>query len=216
MANIPVPTVGTPTKQSFAQAVADAINARVPDGRQAFAYPAGLSVVTVSSGATTFIAVAAGLGGAVAIPIVLTEPMALQSITIRQGATASLRSCEFALYREPAGGGTPLQRITGTTGTFSFTPAAIDDRTANIATPGTVIAPGTVWLAIRNTSAAQPFLLRRYIASELVANVSSVNNTTGEATLAATLNTAGAAWGGSTSLFFVRLNGRVFGQSTAL
>lgn len=204
-------TAGQDVLETWGDSVATAIGElQAPRLPWAQAHAAGVA----SSSNTTLGVVAAGLGGAIIQPIILQWPMAIQSVTIAQGSSASLRTCEGALYRDS--GSTTLARITGTTFTLSFTPGAADDRTANVDTPGTVLDSGVVYVVVRNTSAAQDFLVRRLIPAETAGNRSMSNLVTKIAALGATLvATSGAGWSGGAGTHYIRLNGRIMGQSAA-
>lgn len=210
---IEIPIAGQPVTQTWGESVADAMNAVEHLGRAGYAYPVGFSASDVSSAATSFGVVAAGLGGAMLQPIYVPAPMYLQSVSIRQGATSGAKTAEFALYYDT--GSTTLTRVEGTAGTFSFTPTAADDRSADIGTPGTLINPGFYFLAIRNTSASEQFSVRRLVATELVFSHSLANNSTKAAALGATLDYSATGWAAQVSMYLVRLNGRVMGQASA-
>ena len=212
MVTIAVPTDGDDILGSWAADVAEAINASHYDAAfLPFAYPIGCPADVVSGATNALAAVSGGLAGSALVPFWLPGPLLIQSVTIRNGDTASARSCEFRLYRD--NGQSALDFVTGTDGTLSFTPSAASDRTGNVSTPGTLITPGCVWLAIRNTSASQTFGLRRLATTELSGNVASIINTASLAALGSTLDTA--IMTGSPSLALARLNGRVFGGSAA-
>lgn len=201
-----VPTDGLGIATSWGAAVAN----RTAVGYLPYAdsVPAG----SASASSTTLPAVSGGLGGAILIPIAVDAVLYIQSVTIRQGSTASQRSFEFALYRDT--GSTTLERITGTDGSSTFTPSAIDDRTANVSTPGTLVEPGIVYLVVRCTHATNDLLVRRLVPTELAGNRSMTNISTKEAALGSTI-TIGASWSGAANAHFARLNGRVMGGSSA-
>lgn len=178
-----------------------------------FAYPWGISSVSVSTSNNNLIAVAAGLGGAVVTPIILAAPMNIQSVTVWQGATANARAAEFRIFRD--NGDSTIDYITGTSGTFSFTPAAADERTANVGTPGTYLPPGVYFFALRNTSAAQTFVVRAVAGgAQLTGNNRYLWNTGGLAALGTTLDITSSE-SQTDGVMMVRLNGRIAGQSTA-
>lgn len=197
----------------WGNSVVDKLNKQ---GRQPFAYAMGLSADAVSDAGITLTAVSGGLGGAIAVPVLVSGIMDIQSVQLRQGSTASARAAEFALYREPLNGGATLNRISGTDGTFSFTPSAIDDREAAISSPPTQIDPGIYWVVIRNTSGAQTFVIRRNTPAELAANSWFLSSTAASvAALGATIDLTGWAVSGA-GVPFVRLEGRVAGRTAAL
>lgn len=208
--DIEVPGDGDLITQDWGESVADALNGSkwVPH-----VLPIGMSQDVVSSSTVTLAAVSAGLGGVTCVPLFVPGIMSLQSVQIRQGSTASAREAEFGLYTDD--GTTTLQRVTGTTGTFSFTPSAVDDRTANVAGVPKIIGPGIYWLVIRNTSTSQTFVIRRTAPTELIAAGFGVQLTTAStAALGATLDTTG--FSGPSGIPLVRLQGRVLGKTAAL
>ncbi len=213
MSTVTSPSAGDSITATYGAAVATVVNGIMDYGWLPYAYPQGVDAQDATSASTNLFTVAAGLGGVLLQPIYLPGPMKLQSISIRNGATASARAAEFALYQDT--GSTTLAQVTGTTGTFSFTPAGADDRTANIGTPGTLLYPGVVWVAIRNTSTGQQFAVRHYAApTELAFDLAMTNNSTGMASLASTLDAA-TNWSAVGFSFGIRLNGRVMGGSSA-
>lgn len=212
--SIDVPTAGSPVLDTWGEAVADAINTSLlAAGFVPFAYPLGLHHGTASIGASAKAAVSGGLAGGALVPFMLIGPMAIQSVTIRNGDTASARSCEFAIYRDEGNG--TLARVAGTDGTLSFTPVAVSDRTGDVSTPGTIIPPGIAWLGVRNTSSSQTFGMRyATVGTEAVGNMVWSDDTAAFPALGATFDTsAGAGISGTT--YLCRLNGRVFGLSAA-
>lgn len=211
---IPAVVADTDILASWGEDVTDRLNELTETANfMPFAYPMGMSPGVASTGQSALIAVSGGNAGAIACPFELSGPMLIQSVSVRQGSTASARSCEFGLYRDV--GNAAWARITGTTGTMSFTPSAADDRTANVATPGTLLLPGVVWLVIRNTHATQTFVVRRSPSvTELVLSTGWQDNTGGIASLGATLDPT--SWDTKLDSFVIaRLNGRVNAQSAA-
>jgi hypothetical protein len=167
---------------------------------------------SASTDAVALIAVTAGLGGAIAVPVFVTSPMIVKSYTIRQGATASLRTAEARLYRDNGTGS--VASISGTDATWSFTPAAVDNRTANVSgTP--LLYPGTYWLVVRNTSTSQTFSIRRNnaAAGELAPAFNLGWNTTGIAALGSSLDFTTAETKNNSSLFAIRVDGTAYGSS---
>lgn len=176
-----------------------------------YAYPIGITMDQASGSASTLAAVSGGNAGAGACAILVSAPMALQSVTIRNGDTASARAAEFRLYRDD--GSATLAFITGTDGTLSFTPGAASDRTANVSSPGVLLVPGVYWLVLRNTSASQTFAYRRVASTELAGNVFAQVTTASVAALGSTIDLT--SWTFNAFQFMARLNGRVFGQAAA-
>jgi hypothetical protein len=128
-------------------------------GQAPFALPLGLPLDAVSNANTTLTAVSGGNGGAVAIAFPIPSPMKVQALGVWNTDTTLLRSVELRLFQD--NGDATFDFLTGTDATLSFTPTVASWRQGNIATPGTLIKPGVVWLVIRNTSASNAFNLGR-------------------------------------------------------
>lgn len=215
MPTIAIVSDGDPILADWPAAVAAALNASHFDaGFLPFAYPEGFAPSDASSINTTLTAVASSKAGIALIPFRLPGPMRIQSVTIRSGDTASARSGEGRLYRDV--GSADLAEVPGTACSWSFTPSAPSDRTANVATPGTLLTPGGYWLAIRNTSATQSLGIRRVAnATEVASSVAAYDNTPNAPALGATLATGGLSLSTVMGQFMARLDGRVFGRSAA-
>lgn len=161
---LPAWTPGDAITATRLQDMTDAINkAAYTEGFLPYAMAYGLPNNPVSDSSNALTAVSSGDGGIALIPFVLPGPMKLASIMVRNGDTASARSAEGRLYRSIGTGA--LQFVTGTDCTWSFTPSGADNRSANIATSGTLLIPGAYWLAIRNTSTTQTFNVRKTLNS---------------------------------------------------
>jgi hypothetical protein len=207
--SLTVPASGDVVAASWGAEVSNRLNR---GNYMPFAVPAGWYSGMASTQNSSLLAVSASKAGCMLVPFPLAGSMLIQSVTLRQGSTASARSAEFRLYYDD--GTTTLQFVTGTDGTFSFTPSAADDRTANVSTPGTLLYAGMYWLAVRNTSASQTFVVRRGAdLTELSGNVYLQDNTPNVLALGSTLDTT--TFTGGVSLPLVRLNGRVLGGSSA-
>lgn len=207
---ITVPAAGDPVQASWGSDVASAINAIQEDAEYLpFAFNIGAGPQDATSTVTNMVAG----GAAILTPIFLAGTMLIQSITLRNGDTASARTCEMALYRDNGSG--TLTQVTGTYATLSFTPSAASDRTANVATPGTELRPGIYWLCVRNSHATNTFGLRRLANATEVSGTACRSNSTGIAALGATLDPITNFSTNLTGAPYVRLNGRVFGEAAA-
>lgn len=177
---------------------------------QAFAYAAGLTHASTTTGGINLDVVGGGLGGAKAIPVLLHNPMLLQQLTIWNTDTASARTAEWSLYVDS--GDATFDLVTGATGTFSFTPGgAASLRSSAAASAPVFLSPGTYWLVIRNTSGAQTFGLGLVAAGTMVVNASRTN--TGIAALGSTIDIS--AWTAATSQILARLDGRIGAEAAA-
>jgi hypothetical protein len=182
-------------------------------GYAPFALPLGaVSNATLSAGVTL-----AAAGGTWLTPIEVAAPLLVESLTIRNTDTATARSWEWRLYREPAAGSDELlEEIAGLDGTDSFTPVAASTRTANATTPATV-EPGIYWLAVRNTHATNTLGLGSYSLGAGTAGLGlnyAQSKTLGSA-LGSTLDATAATWTKQTGIIGARLNARVFGTGAA-
>lgn len=214
--SIPVPILGERTVYTWAQAVAETLNALTEEqGFMPYAYPMGYDPQVATSTQSNLAAVSSSKAGVMLVPFALHAPLALQSITIRSSDTASARSAEARIYLDT--GSRQLPVVVGCATSWSFTPSAASDQTSNIFTPGTVLMPGTYWLTIRNTSASQTFGIRRQPnVTELVGNIAYQDNVPNQVTLPADeLDTSLLSFTGLQGAPAVRLNGRVLGVSVA-
>lgn len=156
-------------------------------------------------------------GGSVAVPMRLVGHMLLQSVTVRSIDTTAQRDLEWRLYKQRLnngnGGENTLDEIPGANGTLSFTPSAASNRTSTPGAPPIYLAPGLYWLVMRNTSGTQTFSVGRVVANALNVNVAQTK--TLGSSLGATLDLVAATWAKTSDLPVARLDGRVFGQTTA-
>lgn len=114
-----------------------------------------------NAGLATTLAIAVGVG--IAIPVFVRGHGVLAGLRIRNAATANLREAEWRLYKQRlnqrnAAEGTAVDEIAGANGTFSFTPAAADNRSSAPSSAQLYIPPGCYWVVIRNTSGSQTFI----------------------------------------------------------
>lgn len=174
-----------------------------------YALPVGLAGSDVVNATSNTLPAA---GGAVLVPVAVTAPLVLESVSIYSRDTSAARSWEWRLYREPVAGGATLDEVAGANGSESFTAAAISVRTA-AATSVVTLAPGLYWLAIRCSHATSTFALGvlSLPAGAATFGLNSAQTKTISA-LASTID-ATTSWSKvATILVGARLNGRVFGQ----
>jgi hypothetical protein len=177
-------------------------------GRAAFAYADGMSITDTPTSARTL----AASGGATLLPILVPAQMYVQSLSIYNTDTATARSWEWRLFREPDAGSATLVEVSGINGSESFTPGgAASVRTVNATTPG-LIQPGLYWLAVRCSHATNSFGIGTVATGTLAGNASRTKS--GVAALTTTLD-ASTGWTGTTPLVGARLNGRVAGEGSA-
>lgn len=183
----------------------------VPIGLAPFAYPIGMNSRATSAGALDLETVAAGVGGARAIPIHVPSLMLLDSLSIYNTDTANARAAEWGLYWDAAdaASSTFIGRdafVSGVLGTFSFTPGgAASVRTSTATSAPVTLAPGIWWLVIRNTSTARTFGLGYEGAGDLA--VARHRYSAAQAALSVSIDISG--WSDSNAMPLVRLNGRI-------
>jgi hypothetical protein len=182
---------------------ADVIRQILPSGWVTTAFAEGWSPFMAGTTAANLAAVAAGLGGARAVPIRVREPMRARQWCIYNTDAASARSAEVRLFRDV--GNANLEFVSGTDATFSFTPGAPARRTANMSTLPVNLEPGLYWAVIRNTSASQTFGLGFTAQTNAIDALMNLASTT--AALGATIDVTG--WTESSAVFNVAITGEV-------
>lgn len=158
-------------------------------------------------------------GGSIAVPIHVASQMLLQSLTVFQGDSSGLHTAEWRLYKQRLNNGNvgenALDEVPGANGTFSFTPGAAGLFSSNATSAPVYLPPGIYWAVVRNTSASVIFDIRYLLSSvNMVVTNMTQGKTLGSA-LGATLDFVAATWTKGTELPGIRLDGRVFGQTTA-
>lgn len=175
-----------------------------------YAYPVGFDIAGTYTTATNLAVVAAGVGGAIAIPIFVPSEMRLQRAIIRSGDTANLRTAEWGLYLD-MGDNTQSVFKQVASGTWSFTPTVASDRASAATVAPTEIAAGVYWLVIRNTSTAQTFGIDGALPGSFGRSINRTN-----AALAALGTTIDiSAWSGSSTSQACRLDGRIGAEAAA-
>lgn len=185
-----------------------------PRGWQPYAYQSGGNS-TLAFGTSQTLAVN---GGSIAIPIEVTGHMLLDSISVRNNDTTLTRSIEWRLYVEQLNNGNAgenqLTEVPGANGTDSFTAAVGSTRTIAVSGSPVYVAPGLYWLVIRNTQVSNSYTLANTAAAGIFSPGTGQTKTLGSA-LASTLDFVAATWAVNTSVIAVRINGRVFGMTSA-
>lgn len=140
-------------------------------------------------------------GGTLIVPIYVPAPFNYTTLHIWSTDTASARAAEHRLYRY---GGSTMDFVTGTDGTFSFTPVAASNRTSAVSGAPVALTPGGYILALRNTSASQTFGVGYVGASATYYNNQTMHATqTLGSALGSTLTTSG--WSNGARIHAVRL-----------
>lgn len=171
----------------------------------------------VSTAALTTSVALAAAGGSIAIPFYVPGHMLFQRMLIRQRDTTLLRTAEARLYVQRLnngnGGENTLDFVTGTDGTLSFTAAAVSTQQIAASAAPVYLAPGVYWYVLRNTHATNAFNIATTAVSAELANNVAQTKTLGSG-LGSTLDFVAATWAKTTYMVAIRLDGRVFGQTT--
>lgn len=181
-------------------------------GYMPYAYPVGGGPTQT---ATTALAIAAN-GGAIAIPVVLEGHMLLESVTFRNTDTATARGpAEFALYEDRLDNANALAIVTGAVGSLAtWTPGAASNRTINVTSAPAYLPPGSYWLLLKNNHASNTMGLGVTAAGTMATSTAQTKTLTTSA-FGSTLDLVAATWTKIATVPGVKLNGRVFGQTTA-
>lgn len=185
-----------------------------PGGWQPYAMPAG---ITVNAGSTATVPLTSN-GGTGCVPVALGGPLLLQSVSFYTLDTSGTRGpAEFAIYQESRQVAGVLDLVAGAVGTLAqWTASAVATRTVAVTSPPIVLLPGVYWVAVKNNhgSATLGIGWIQTAASNLQANLSQTKTLTTSA-FGSTLDMVAATWTKQAHVLNVRLNGRVFGQSSA-
>jgi hypothetical protein len=161
-------------------------------------------------------------GGSITIPFSLAAPMLLESASIRQTSTSNERTWGWDLYAQYLNNGNSgentLARIACGNADETFTPSAAGIRTIDAASsPGggdkpIFLPPGLVWLVIQCRHATNSFVINIQANSSTFywAKTKTTSNPNG-----ATLDFVAATWTPFSGTINCRLNGRVFGETSA-
>lgn len=183
-------------------------------GWMPYAYPIAFAP---NAAFTTALALAAN-GGSIAVPIWLDGHMLLQSVSVRNTDTATARTWGWDLYEQYQNSGqaaeNTLARVAACTSNETFTPSAASTRTVAVGSAPVYLGPGLYWLVVQNRHATSTFGQGSTAAGAAFALNTAQTKTTGNPN-GATLDFVAATWTKVTAMYAVRLNGRVFGQSTA-
>lgn len=185
-----------------------------PVGWLPYIYPATLSM----TGAITSTNLAAN-GGSIAIPLYLVAPMLLESVSARNQDTATARTWGWDLYEQYLNNGNgaenTLTRIAASNGNETFTPSAASNRTLAASGAPIFLPPGVYWLVVQNRHATSTFAIG-WVAPTTGINLNKniVQTKTTTNPNGATLDFVAATWATSGNTPIVRLNGRVFGDTT--
>lgn len=161
-------------------------------------------------------------GGCRACPVFLSAPMLLQSVTIWNGNAATQRTWNWGLYQQFTNTGdsaeNTLTRVASGNAVETFTPGAQSARTITAASaPSAGDAPiylgsGLYWCVIQNQHATNTFALGNAASVTNLGHISIEKTITNP--MGSTLDFVAATWVTAPGVSGVRLDGRVFGQTT--
>jgi hypothetical protein len=190
------------------------INTLTIAGWQPYAYPL---VFDASAALTTALTLASN-GGSIAVPMKVDAPMQLESVSIQNTDTATERTWGWDLYRQVANTGSSTQntlyRVAACSANDTFTPSAASTRTLTAGSTPVYLSTGIYWLAIQCRHATNNFGLGSTAVSAAFAPNSAQTKTTTNPN-GSTLDFVAATWTKVTAIYGARLNGRVFGQTSA-
>jgi hypothetical protein len=171
----------------------------------------------VSSSALTTALSLPAVGGSIAIPFYNPGHMLYTRLVVRNTDTTLARSAEARLYYQKLNNGNSAENtldfITGTDGTLSFTAAAASTQAISASADPTYIPPGVIWLVFRNTHATNTFGVGSTAVSAALASNAAQTKTLGSS-LGTTLDFVAATWTKVSAMYAIRLEGRVFGQTS--
>lgn len=203
--SVPTPYVGDGATVFWHDGSLPVIASRAP-----FAYPMGFDIGGTYSSSMALAVESGGLAGAVAVPIVLSCPMRLQRVMLRQANVASLRSAEWGLYLDN-GDITSNKLVRVASGTYSFTPSGADNRASAASGAPVMLGAGLYWFVLRNTSSTYTFDPATAVSGNFNRSVARTNSAV--AALDDTIDIS--AWSGSTDSLAMRLDGRIAGEASA-
>lgn len=180
-----------------------------PVGFQPFAAPAAYNPTFAYGGASTALA---AVSGTLLIPITLSGPMLLQSVTVFNNDAASARQWQWCLYRDDRNNANAITRVAQSNGVDAFTPGAASLRTLNASGAPVFLPAGTYYLAIQNTHATNTFAVGVLAATASGATTQAKTKTTG-GTNGATLDIIAATWTAVTGSYGITLRGRAAGDT---
>lgn len=179
-----------------------------------FAYQPNYNTTSALSSGLTL----AANGGSIALPIHINGHMLLQSVTFRNTNTSLARSWRWDLYAQYLNNGNvgenTLTRVAASDGSGSFTPTVASTRTLNVSGAPVYLGPGLYWLVIQCTHATNNLTVaytstQSYFNSASPYQTKTTTNPNGD-----TLDFV-TGWFKSTAMIHARLDGRIFGETTA-
>lgn len=179
-------------------------------GRVPYVYPIGYSG-TVANASLTGVTLAAN-GGAATYPVFISAPMLLESVSVTNLNTGTQRAWNWALFKDS--GVNTLDRVAFGATAETFTPVAISARTITADSAPVQLEPGLYWILIQCTHATNAFSLGAEGASNTLGGQAGQTKTVTNP-VGSTLDFVAATWTKNNDPASIRLNGRVFGESTS-
>lgn len=150
-------------------------------------------------------------GGSVILGVQVLAPMALDSLVFRNRDAANLHTLEWRLFQDV--GTSTLSEVAGANGTYSFTPAGVDNRSGQVGSPPINLQPGIYWVVLRNTSATIAAIIGTDAVTGVIIPSPSYTKTLASG-LTTTLSVA-SGFSRITTIPNMVLLGRAWGQSAA-
>jgi hypothetical protein len=151
-------------------------------------------------------------GGCVAIPVALAGRMYLQSASFRSLSTADDHTIGWALYLDAYADTTA--RVAYSTADYTWTATAASNIGAAAASAPVLLEPGVYWLVLQNRHATNALSIGTFSGvSAFVGNLAQTKTATNPLGVGLTMITG--PWTKITNIVAARLNGRVFGDSSA-
>lgn len=188
-----------------------ALDRNFPLGWTPYAYPEGYNI----AGTITNLTIAAN-GGSLAIPIRIASPMSLKSVSIWNTDSDTERTWGWDIYRDDVNDeialSNTLTRYAACDSDETFTPTAASTRTL-AKTTAVRLPPGLYWLVVQNRHASNAINIGAVTGNAFSPNTAQTKTTTNPN--GATLDFVAITWTKVTNVYCVRLNGEVFGQTSA-
>lgn len=184
------------------------------EGWTPYAYPIYFDITSLYTTGFTL----SSNGESIGVPFWIPGHMLLDRFRVRDLDTSSARSYEWRCYRQRLNNGNSgeavLDEIPGANGSESFTPAGSASTRASDATGAPVyVAPGVIWLVMRNTHVSSSMSLGSSAVGLSFGN--GILNGDSLSALGSTLDfTNWTSISKTASMIGMRLDGRVFGQTT--
>lgn len=153
-------------------------------------------------------------GGVLASPVKIETDFRLESVSVVNTNTSTQRAWNWALYKQSTNTGSSsentLTRVAVGGSAETFTPSARSVRTITASGSPVTLGRGVYWIVIQNTHASNAFNLGTYLGHYSMGQTKTLSVPLGN-----TLDFVAATWAKSEYISTARLNGQVFGQTSA-